>query len=100
MKPAVLTPYEVAAALAELPGWTGDTSRIARSVRLPPDRTAAVLEAVQRAADAMDHHPVVDRDGDNVTFSVWTHWVGGVTAADFTLARAIDEVVAWAGGDR
>jgi 4a-hydroxytetrahydrobiopterin dehydratase len=100
VRPPVLTADEVAAALTGRPGWSGDTGRITRTVRVAPDGAAAVLEAVQRVADELDHHPVVRQDGDDVTFTVWTHWLGGVTAKDFALAQAIDSVLAGAGGSR
>ena len=39
------------------------------------------------------HHPNVERDGDTVTFLVWSHDVGGVTTRDVELAARIDEVL-------
>ena len=93
MKPEPLTGQALAAALTTLPHWSGDTTRITRTVRLPPAAAAAVLASVQRTADELDHHPVVTSVGDAVTFEVWTHWVGAVTAKDLALAAEIDRLV-------
>lgn len=87
-----LTPEEVAAGLLELPGWHGDTRRIARTVR-PPDLWH-LLEGVATAETDLDHHTVVDLDSGTVTFSVWTHDCDAVTEGDLELARRINAIVA------
>ena len=86
-----LPPAELAAALRDLPGWHGDTRRIARTVM--PHDVWALLERVAQAEADLDHHPVVDLDSGTVTFAVWTHACDAVTAADLELARRIDAVV-------
>ncbi|HWH28477.1 MAG TPA: 4a-hydroxytetrahydrobiopterin dehydratase [Mycobacteriales bacterium] len=86
-----LPPDVLAAALRELPGWHGDTRRIARTVE--PDDMWTLLERVAAAEADLDHHTVVDLDAGTVTFAVWTHVCDAVTAADLELARRIDAVV-------
>ncbi len=96
--PTRLDGEQVAEALRRLTGWTGDTDRISRTVSVAASRTDALLQEVGAAADAMDHHPVVERSEDRVTFAVWTHSAGGVTGLDLELAARIDELVAVAEG--
>src|SRR5438067_1726797 len=78
-------------ALCGLDGWTGDATRIARTVTV--DDPDALCAAVAEAADALDHHPAVDRDGGAVTFTLWTHSQQGVTELDIALASRIDDLV-------
>lgn len=83
----------VADVLTGMPGWTGDASRIRRTVRLPADNGERLLVKVAATADAMNHHPVIERVDDEITFEVWTHSEGGVTELDLTLAARIDDLV-------
>jgi 4a-hydroxytetrahydrobiopterin dehydratase len=80
-------------ALGSLPGWRRRDNTLVRSV--PVDGEAADnLEAdVAKAADELNHHPVVDRSGGAVRFTVWTHSAGGVTSKDVALAARIDELI-------
>jgi len=87
----VLSDDELARALADLPGWHGDTSRITRTVA--PQDLWALLERVAAAEAELDHHTVVDLDRGTVTFTLWTHVRDAVTAADVALARRINAVV-------
>lgn len=89
---APLTDEQLQAALADLPGWCGSTSRLTRTV-VPTDLWA-LLERVAAVEQVLDHHTVVDLDAGAVTFAVWTHTRDAVTPADLELARRIDRVVA------
>ena len=78
-------------ALHGLEEWSGGPDRISRTVTVAdPD---ALLAAVAEAADSLDHHPETTRDGDTVTFTLWTHSEGGVTELDIALASRIDDLV-------
>jgi 4a-hydroxytetrahydrobiopterin dehydratase len=91
----LLSADEVAAGLANLEGWSGDTSRITRTAALPTFLGAiAVVDRVAAVAEAADHHPDIDIRWRNLTFACATHTAGGVTAKDIDLARRIDEIVA------
>lgn len=90
--PTVLDEHQVADSLTQLPSWSGDPSRIRRTVTLPAGQMEQLLSAVALAADDMNHHPEVDRSGDATTFALWTHSVGGVTDLDIALARRIDDL--------
>lgn len=78
---------DVVAALASLPGWTGDTRAIARRFRFDGWRaTIAFVERLAALADDVDHHPdlVVGYGRCEVRWS--THDAGGVTANDLACA--------------
>jgi 4a-hydroxytetrahydrobiopterin dehydratase len=95
----LLTPEEIEAAVAALPAWAADGDRLVRKVQVPADSQAGLLEAVARVADEMDHHPDVERTDDAVTFRLWTHSAGGVTAKDVDLAGRIDAQLSGAADD-
>lgn len=97
--PTLLDEHLVADSLTALTDWSGDTSRIARTVALPPDQIEELVAEVAVAADALDHHPVVDRESSSATFTLWTHSEGGVTELDIALASRIDDLVLKASGE-
>ena len=87
---------DVDAALRQLPGWSGSTERLVRTVVSGnPD---ALLEQVSAIEAEMDHHAKAERSDAGVTFTVWTHSKGGVTDADLELARRISAVADALGG--
>jgi 4a-hydroxytetrahydrobiopterin dehydratase len=88
---AALDEGALTTALADLPGWHGDTRRISRTVR--PHDLWALVERVASAEADLDHHTVVALDAGTVTFAVWTHFRDAVTAADLELARRIDAAI-------
>jgi 4a-hydroxytetrahydrobiopterin dehydratase len=81
----------VSDAMENLDEWSGDAQRITRTLRI--EDVDGLLAAVAEAADALDHHPEVERDGDSVTFTLWTHSAGGVTELDIALAARINDLV-------
>ena len=89
---APLSASELETALAGLDGWSGDTTRISRTVR--PDDLWALLERVAEVEQAIDHHTVVNLEAGSVTFTLWSHVAGVVTAADVELAQRLDAVLA------
>lgn len=84
-------------ALDGLIDWTGDEQRITRRVQLPERDAERVLGQIATAADCLDHHPVIERDGDELTFALWTHSLDGVSELDIMLASRIDELLLQAG---
>jgi 4a-hydroxytetrahydrobiopterin dehydratase len=81
-------------ALVSLPGWHRVDKTLVKDI--PVDGKAAddIEAAVATAAEELNHHPVVDRSGGALRFTVWTHSAGGVTSKDLALAARIDEAVA------
>lgn len=84
---------EIATALDDLPLWQRDGDVI-RRVFDRGDFTGAVefLNAILPLAELAGHHPDVEISWKDVTISLTTHSAGGLTAADFELARQIDLV--------
>jgi len=83
-----------------LQGWSGDEKQITRRVKAPTFADGIrLVDAVAEVADAMDHHPDIDIRWTTVTFTCATHSKGGVTDADVTLARRIDELAARSGSN-
>lgn len=89
----LLSESEVQRRLAELPGWSGDSQRIRRSLELPADRLSALLGEVDRVQEELDHHAQIEEREGGVTFVVWTHSAGGVTGLDFELALRLNAVL-------
>jgi 4a-hydroxytetrahydrobiopterin dehydratase len=95
----LLSPADVETALAALPGWTSEDDKLVRRADVPADSQDGLVEAVMKVADEVNHHPDVSREGDSVTFRLWTHSAGGVTAKDVDLAARIDAHLSGAGTD-
>jgi len=90
---ALLSDYEVEHRLSSLEGWQRTRGgEIERDVQLAD--FAAGLEFIQRVgalAEQANHHPDILLHGWNkVRLTLSTHSEGGLTEADFNLARAID----------
>lgn len=94
-RPTALTQDQVAAELAALPGWSGDTTAIRRSVQCASFPAAiTVVDAVALAAEKANHHPDIDIRWRTLHFTLSTHDAGGVSELDFALAREIDKASA------
>ena len=90
-RPPALTPDQVAAELATLPGWSGDTSAIKRTIECASFPAAiTVVDTVATVAETADHHPDIDIRWRTLHFTLSTHDVGGVTELDIALAHEID----------
>jgi 4a-hydroxytetrahydrobiopterin dehydratase len=98
--PEVLGKDEIDTALGSLPGWAYDGEALVKRADVPDDGQDALERTVGAVADELDHHPVVTREPDALTFRLWTHSAGGVTPKDVNLAARIDQVLAGAGPDR
>ena len=85
-----LTPTEVTAGLADLPGWAlvQDRDAIRKSYRFPDFNAAfAFMTRVALKAEKMDHHPEWFNVYNRVEITLSTHDAGGLTALDLELAR-------------
>ena len=96
--PTVLTAEQLTAALADVPGWSGDPAEIQRTIKAASFPAGiSLVVAVADAAEAMNHHPDIDVRWRDVTFKLATHAMGGVTELDLALAARINELAAVAG---
>ncbi len=93
-RPPRLSPDAVAAALRELPLWSGDADGLRRSVELPgfPDAVAAIVR-IGFVAEQLDHHPDVDLRWRTLHLTLVSHSAAGVTDLDLELARRIDALL-------
>jgi 4a-hydroxytetrahydrobiopterin dehydratase len=90
--PELLTDDQIAAAVKDdLTRWEVQEKTLVRSVENPTFLDGIRLVAtVAQLAESMNHHPDIDIRWTTVTFRLSTHSVGGLTAYDLELARAID----------
>ena len=89
---SVLSDAEVQERLAGVAGWERDGAEIVRELKFD-DFAAAVafVDRVAEAAEAANHHPDILLHGWNkVRLTLSTHSEGGLTGADFALAKQID----------
>jgi 4a-hydroxytetrahydrobiopterin dehydratase len=91
-----LTPPEIAAALADLPGWTPEHNALVKSFKFVGFRAAlAFMVRVGFEAEEMNHHPDWTNVYNRVNIRLTTHDAGDrVTGRDFELARRIERVAA------
>ena len=90
---SVLSSEQLSAALADVPGWSGDTGEISRTVTADTfPRGIALVNAVAEAAETLNHHPDIDIRYTDITFRLSTHTEGGVTGQDLELAARINEL--------
>jgi 4a-hydroxytetrahydrobiopterin dehydratase len=95
-----LTDEEIDTALAALESWQRDGDALIKEVPITPDSYGWLSEAVANEADALGHHPEIQRTDGGVRFLLSTHDAGGVTAKDVELAAHIDRVLSGGARDR
>ncbi|MBI5310028.1 MAG: 4a-hydroxytetrahydrobiopterin dehydratase [Actinobacteria bacterium] len=88
---SLLTDAEIDERLAALSGWRRDGAAIVRTFDRGDFQGAVdFLNSVTVEAERANHHPDVAISWKEITFTISTHSQGGLTAADFALAAAID----------
>ncbi len=82
---------ELAAALAELPGWSLAAGKLHREFRFK-DFSAAFgfMTRVALEAERLNHHPEWSNVWNRVVVDLVTHDSGGVTASDVALAKKME----------
>ncbi|MDP9189990.1 MAG: 4a-hydroxytetrahydrobiopterin dehydratase [Actinomycetota bacterium] len=90
---AKLGDEEITAKLAELDGW----ERLGDAISKAFDRDDFVgavkfVDAIVEPAEEINHHPDLAISWSEVKVTITTHSEGGLTASDFKLARAIDDL--------
>ena len=87
-----LSPFEVKAALAGLPGWRHERAGeyIALRVRTESFATAFTLAArIALMAERAAHHPEITIAWGRLDIALTTHSAKGITRADIELAETI-----------
>jgi 4a-hydroxytetrahydrobiopterin dehydratase len=97
--PALLEPEAVQTLLQEVPQWKLEENTIARTFEFASFPLAiAFVDKVAEEAERANHHPDIDIRWKKVRLVLSTHSAGGLTSADFTLARKLDQVLEQVGG--
>lgn len=90
----LLTDEQINAALEGLPQWSRDGNAIKRVVEFPGfSQGIQAITRIAEIAENEDHHPDIDIRYRTVTFSLSTHFKGGITTNDTSMAQEIDNVV-------
>jgi 4a-hydroxytetrahydrobiopterin dehydratase len=86
----LLTEPQIAAELANVTAWTREGNEITTVVTRKDFKDALLyLGAVAYLAETANHHPDITINWNKVTLTLSTHSAGGLTSADFALARQI-----------
>jgi 4a-hydroxytetrahydrobiopterin dehydratase len=91
----LLPDNEIESRLADLEGWSREGDAITKSFK-NEDFVGSVrfVDALVEPAEDMGHHPDLTLSWDEVTVSITNHAAGGLTEADFELAKRIDGIAA------
>ena len=90
-----LSKDEIKARLKDMKGWQLDGGELEKDYKFKDFKESMLfVNAVARAAEAMNHHPEIDIKYNHVEIALTTHSEGGVTEKDFALAAQIDNVAA------
>ena len=91
---AGLSDHEIAAALADLPGWRHERGEIFKQFKFDTFMDAiAFIDRVADRAEELDHHPDLENHYNRVRVGLHTWAEDAVTEKDITLAHAIEQVV-------
>ena len=72
-------------------GWADDGQALTKTFDLGSfNGSVAFVNAIAKAANAMDHHPDIALSWNEVTIRTWSHDVNAITERDVALAEAID----------
>ena len=86
----LLTEPEITAELVAVPAWTRDGDSITTLTQRADFKDALLyVGAVAYLAESANHHPDITIAWNKVTLTLSTHSAGGLTTADFALARQI-----------
>jgi len=88
-----LSDSEIDHLLLQVPGWLGKGMKISRKFVFKNFAQAMVF--VNKMADIAEqegHHPDFLVHYNEVTVTLWTHAVGGLTENDFILAAKINQI--------
>ncbi len=91
---AALTPEQIQTALAGLPGWGIEGSKLLKAYRFKDFKAALVfINQAGAVAQQLGHHPEIHNVWNQVTLRLCTHDAGNqITEKDLTLARALQSL--------
>ena len=93
-----LTGQQLAAALSELPQWSGTEQELTRTIQLPRENLQRVLDRLRLMSVQRARGPQISRPApDTAVLTVRTGRVGAVTDLDVDLAHRIDSEIEAAG---
>jgi 4a-hydroxytetrahydrobiopterin dehydratase len=92
---ALLSDDDIAERLAQLDGWEREGDAIVKTFKLA-DFVGSVgfVNKLVEPAEEMNHHPDLSISWNEVRVSITNHAAGGLTEADFELAKRIDTLAA------
>ena len=101
-KATAISSADIEARLANLPGWSFQDNALVKEHNFSSYLSALdFVYALGHEAEEADHHPEISLNHKKATIKWSTHSAGGVTDADFQMARRsqvlIDEVSAESG---
>lgn len=92
-RPQVLSDIEIQRQLGALRGWSRKGDTITKTYTFAGFPAAvAFVQRLVAPAEGMNHHPDVDLRYNRVIVALSTHDAGGITANDFALAAAIEQL--------
>jgi 4a-hydroxytetrahydrobiopterin dehydratase len=88
-----LSQKEIEDRLRELPGWSLEGDRIARSYRLDSHFAAtAMVVHIAQIQEELNHHSDLTLGYNTVALTVQSHDVNALTDRDFTLAERVERI--------
>jgi len=93
LRDEIIPAGELAARLAALGGWHGDTSGIRKDYRIGYDDAILAVAEIGRAAVELEHRPDIDIRWDRLTVYLTTHTAADVvTELDLMTAARVDQI--------
>ena len=88
-----LSQKEIEDRLRELPGWSLEGARIARSYRLDSHFAAtAMVVHIAQIQEELNHHSELTLGYNTVALTVQSHDVNALTERDFELAERVERI--------
>ena len=92
-RPSKLSDPELAAALAQLPGWAVEAGKLHREFGFPSFVEAfGFMTSAALVAEQLNHHPEWFNVYNRVVVDLTTHDAGGLTSLDVALAKRMSEL--------
>jgi 4a-hydroxytetrahydrobiopterin dehydratase len=90
---SVLSSHEIQEGLVTIPDWQLESGELVRTFLFKDFRASlAFVNKVGDLAEVAGHHPDIDIRYNKVRLALVTHDAGGITAKDFDLAAAADQI--------